>query len=307
MVRRTGGLWRWAGLMLWVGGWAFGAGACTQARALPTATATRPLPTAQVVRSTPTASPTPTETPSPTTPCLDAQVQGPPEAEYEVLVGATQTHTWQIVNTGACPWEPPLATVALPDSPWPGGALDVTAPVAPGETLPVTVDVTAPAEPGDVVGRWTLRTASGDLIPVTLSLRLHVIPPTPTPTATPGPPVFVQRQVDVKPGDSINFDDETVEVSYGYNGPDDQGLGHVGDHVFFVPIYYWPPDFADCYHAPYGSRNALLNPHWMVGQAFCYTTNQKRVGALHIDSYYIDDKGTPHLVLTYITWAAERK
>ena len=309
MVTYFRNLWRWVGLMLWVGGWAFGAGACTQARALPAATATPLPPTATLMPSStpsPTISPSPTLTPSPTTPCLDARVQGPAEIEDQVLVGTTHTYTWQVVNTGACSWEPPFTLVALADSEWPDFALDRTSTVAPGETLPVTLDVTAPAEPGEVVGRWTLRTAAEDLIPVTLSLRLRVIPPTPTPTATPGPPVFVQRQVDVTPGKVINFDDGYADVAYNYNGPEDQGLGHTGV-VFFVPIYFWPPDFADCYHAPYTSKNAILNPQYQVGQAFCYITNEKRVGALRIDGYYVDPTGTPHLVLTYITWAAERK
>ena len=117
----------------------------------------------------------------------------------------------------------------------------------------------------------------------------------------------MQRQVDVKPGDNVNFDDGGPEVTYIFNGEGDQSLLHVGDHVYFVPIYYWPPDFADCYRASYATKNALLNPHYQVGTGFCFTTNEGRVGALRIDAYYVDARDVPHLVLTYITWAAKRK
>ncbi len=277
---------------------------CTAARPAPTPT---PLPTARLVRLTATPTFTPSPSPSPTTPCFAVEIDGPAEVQAQALVGETVTAQWRLVNVGACPWPGPLALAMQPDSAFPGRLATGPEEIAPGEAIDIAVSITAPETPGEYVGRWALRTAQGELLPVDLRLRLQAVPPTPTPTATPGPPLFVYRQVDVTPGDSINFDDGGAEVAYGYNGPNDQGLGHVGDHVFFKPIYYWPPDFADCYNASYGLKNALLNPQNQVGMAFCYTTNEKRVGALRIDGYYIDNRGTPHLVVTYMTWAAIRK
>ncbi|NPA31080.1 MAG: hypothetical protein GXO37_03670 [Chloroflexi bacterium] len=282
--------------------------ACSAAPAAATPTA---LPTAAVEQrtATPSVTPTATSTPtaSPTVPCWAAQVAEPAEIVAQAPVGAAVEVAWQVTNTGACPWEPPLTLVALEGSDLDAPPWESTQTVPPGETLEVRVALQAPATPGAYTALWALRPAHAEPVPQTLTLRLEALPPTPTPTPTPGPPVFVQRQVDVTPGDNINFDDGGAEIAYGYNGPDDQGLGHVGDHVFFMPIYYWPPDFADCYHAAYTTKNAILNPQYQVGQAFCYTTNERRVGALHIDGYYVDARGTPHLVLTYITWAAERK
>ncbi len=290
----------------WLVALAWALAACGGTAPAPTATPTA-LPTAVVVRRTPTASPTVTVTPSPTTPCWAAQVEGDATVTAQVPAGGTVEVAWQVTNTGACPWEPPLTLTAAEGSDLDAPRWQADAAVAPGETLEVRVALLAPATPGVYTAHWALRPAQAEPFPPTLSLRLEVLPPTPTPTVTPGPPVFVQRQVDVTPGRGINFDDGSVEVNYGYNGADDQGLGHVGSHVFFVPIYYWPPDFADCYHAAYTSKNAILNPQYQIGQAFCYTTNEGRVGALRIDGYYVDERGTPHLILTYITWAAIRK
>ncbi len=276
--------------------------AASAARMTPT-----PLPTAVVERYTATPSPTLAPTPSPTVPCWAARALDKAEVQMQAPAGEAVEVVWAVANVGACPWDAPLTLVAAPDSALAPPTWEATAPVAPGEVLEVRVILQAPADAGAYVARWALRPAHAEPIPLVLTLHLQVLPPTPTPTVTPGPPVFVQRQVDVTPGDSINFDDGSAEIAYGYNGPNDQGLGHVGDHVFFVPIYYWPPDFADCYHAAYTRKNAILNPQYQVGQAFCYTTNEKRVGALRIDGYYVDAQGTPHLILTYVTWAAIRK
>ena len=305
MVRRARRWWRALGLSGLLVGWVLGAGACSRA-AQPTPSPS-PLPTAQVVRHTATPTATPTRTPTPTTPCLDAQVETAAEVGDRVPAGQTQTYTWQVRNTGACPWPAPLFLAAQTGSDFAGQPIEVADAVAPGESVTVAVTVRAPAAAGAYEGRWQVRLPTGEVVPARLTLRLEVLPPTPTPTVTPGPPVLVQRQVDVKPGDNVNFDDGGPEVTYIFNGEGDQSLLHVGDHVYFVPIYYWPPDFADCYRASYATKNALLNPHYQVGTGFCFTTNEGRVGALRIDAYYVDARDVPHLVLTYLTWAAKRK
>ncbi len=278
--------------------------ACQAARPSATPTAL-PLPTAQVQRHTATPSLTPSPEPSPTTPCLAAQALRPTEARVRGPLQSEQVVTWQIQNTGACPWEPPLTLAPQGQNPFAGQATLEPASVPPGGTLTVRLHIRLPATPGTYAGNWRVRTGQGQEVPLTLRLHGEAIPPTPTPTATPGPPLFVQRQVDLTSGKSVNFDNGTVDAAFNFNGPQDYGLGHEGDFVFFYRIYYWPPDFADCYHAPYTSKNALLNP--VPGETYCFTTNEGRVGALRVEGLYYDDQGKAHLVLTYLTWAAKRR
>jgi len=124
------------------------------------------------------------------------------------------------------------------------------------------------------------------------------------PTYAYAPPIFKQGQVDLTAGTNFNFDDGQMDVEV-TPGP---GVMHVGVRVFFYgPLYFWPPNIADCYNAPYDSkRNAVADAGRWVGLSFCYTTNEGRVGALHIERVYTGADGRPHLVFTYLTWAAKR-
>ncbi len=290
----------WALLLLGLGLLA----ACTWGRATPPPTATLP-PTVTLPPDTPTPTmtPLPSPTPSPTPPCWLADVTAGQGQHYAVVAGSVLTLTWQVQNVGSCTWTAPLELIPLADADLPGGTVNTPDQIAPGATVALKLTLTVPDEGGDYHGRWQLVTGNGEAVPGTLQAEVRVMVPTATPTATPGAPVFIQRQVDLSPGNGLNFDDGLVDVTY--NG----GLGHKGDFVYFYgPLYFWPPDIADCYNAPYNpQRNAISDPSRYVGLSFCYTTNEGRVGALHIDAVYTDDAGRPHLVLTYITWAAKRK
>ncbi|HEY57944.1 MAG TPA: hypothetical protein G4O04_05345 [Anaerolineae bacterium] len=262
----------------------------------PTPTPTTPVPTA-LPSPTPTLTPSPM-IPSPTTPCLAARLVGEPPT-YQVVAGGEQTVRWQVENMGACFWSPPLTLQPLGGNPFAPGEVALDGPVTPGKRITLEISLTAPEEPGDYTARWQVDTASGESLPLTLTARLQVL----TPTATPGLPVFRQGQVTLGPGNSINFDHGSVEAQFSVTG-----FGHVGGKVYFYgPLYFWPPDFADCYHAPYTNKNAITDIQAVLGRSFCYTTNEGRVGAFHLDAYYIGDDGQPRLVLTFITWAAKRK
>jgi len=130
--------------------------------------------------------------------------------------------------------------------------------------------------------------------------------PSPTATATPGTPIFRQGKIDFVFDKTINLDNGSKDIAYHRSDSQVDELRHVGLHVaFYGPLYFWPPDIADCYNAPYDpANNALLNLSRYVGLSFCYYTNEGRVGALHIDADYIDGTGQRHLVITFITWAA---
>ncbi len=125
---------------------------------------------------------------------------------------------------------------------------------------------------------------------------------TPSPTVTPGTPIFRQGQVDLALDETFNFDDGGPDVVF--HG--EVELMHIGNKVYFYgPLYFWPPDIADCYNAPYDPKqNAITYADRYVGLSFCYTTNEGRVGALHIESVYTGADGREHVVFTYLTWAA---
>ncbi len=289
-------IWPGLALLAWL------AAACTLQPAPPTAT---PTPTASATPVPPTA--TPTLTPSPTTPCFAARADAP-QAQGTAVAGQAWQHTWRLENIGACPWPAALQLTALEGSAFPAPKIAPRGETAPGSTLTLPLNLTAPPQAGTYTGRWALQTPKGETI-TTLSVHLKVIPPSPTPTATPGPPVFREGKIDFVPGTYVNLDNGSNDLVFFASGGQNDELRHVGYHVaFYGPLYFWPPDVADCYHAPYDPKNnALLNLSRYVGLSFCYYTNEKRVGALHVNADYTDGAGQRHLVITYITWAAMLK
>ena len=129
---------------------------------------------------------------------------------------------------------------------------------------------------------------------------------TATPTATPGPPVFRQNTIDLSIGHTANFDDGSADIVYRPTSAGYQ-IMHNGLEVNFHRFYFWPPGFADCYHAHYEHQdNAILfsNPYQPVGRTYCFITDQRRLGIMHFDGAYVDGGGNPHLIITYITWNA---
>ena len=298
--------WTTGFLALWLG---LFAAACTQARSANPGPAALPQPQVWAQAFTPTPPPTPSPTWTPTAACLAGRVLEGNDAVYTLAPKGPQNHVWVVENRGACPWEGKLILAIAPGSTLARTRqVPLPTPVPPGGQVRITLQFTAPREFGEYQGRWGLMTGDGQVIPLVngpMTLRVTVPTPTPIPSPTPfrGALLFAYRTVDLTPGQLVNFDDGQVEVEYGYNGPNDQGLGHVGDHVFFVRTYEWPPMFDTCYYAPYdGVTNAILNPQNKIGWVYCFTTNEKRVGALVIQRFYVQ-RGTPHLVITYLTWA----
>jgi len=262
---------------------------------------------------TPTASATPAPTATPRRPCLAAQVLEGNGVQYTLSPVTAQTHRWTVQNTGTCTWEGTLILAVAPGSGFPiTRFLRLGSPVAPNQTLKVEVAFRAPRETGVYQGRWGLMTKDGRVIPLANGpLQFTVVVPTPTPIPSPTPfrgaLLFTYRTVTLTPHQQLNFDEGTPEVEYTYNGENDQQLLHVGDHVFFLRTYEWPPLFDTCYYAHYdGKTNAIHNPHQKLGWVFCFTTNEKRVGALVIQNYF-KQGGKPRLVITLLTWAPKNR
>ncbi|MBN2149125.1 MAG: PD40 domain-containing protein [Anaerolineales bacterium] len=141
----------------------------------PTGTAT-PEPTATLV-------PTPTATPLPLT-CEGDQVKF--QADITVPDGTTFqageafTKTWGVINAGLCTWDERY-TLRFIEGEQMGGTpvTNLSAPVAPNETLSLTVSLNAPLLPGAYTGRWGLFDPSeamlGGTIPLTLTVIINVV------------------------------------------------------------------------------------------------------------------------------------
>ncbi len=262
----------------------------------------QPSPTAS-----PTATPTETPSPTPTPPCWQARIVEGTVRLAPVPPGSRQEARWVLENTGSCPWPLPLQGTPEADSPasgWEVASGPETGTVDPGQQIEVQLFFDAPSQPGEYRLTWRWTTSEGDAVLAKVTFSVTVLPPSPTPTWA--PLVFVERQVTLRPGQTLNFDDGAPEIEYTFNGPNDQGLGHASPNTYFYQIYLWPPDFAQCYNAPYDrlAFNAILNPHWKIGTAYCYITNERRIGAFRIDSAY-EYNGEWYVVLTYITWAVK--
>ncbi len=182
------------------------------------------------------------------------------------------------------------AVLAPPPTPTPTATATATATATPTITPSPTATFTPTATPTPTYTPTATPTPTA----------------TATPTATPGPPVLRQGTIDISTGHTANFDYGAPDIIYlptsvGYQ------IMHNTEKVNFHQFYFWPPDFADCYHASYPHQNnAILfaNPYQPVGRTYCYITDQRRLGIMHIDGAYVDGSGTPHLIITYITWNA---
>lgn len=81
--------------------------------------------------------------------------------------GAAISKTWRLKNVGTCTWTTDYAVVFVSGAQMGAPAVvNLTAPVAPGEMVDITVNMTAPTTPGTYTGYWKLRNASGVLFGV---------------------------------------------------------------------------------------------------------------------------------------------
>ncbi len=288
--------WLRLGWLLFAGAWAALLAGCG-AEEPP---APLPPPGLQRITMTPTA----TATATPTPPCWLGQAQPHPPGT-PVPAGQPVTLSWTLANQGHCPWPEDLRLQGLVAA-TPIFEASLGQALDPGATLTWQTTAHAPQTPGTAQVALQAIPPEGPAIPWTndpsLALQVYQPPtPTPTPTVTPGPPVYKQGIITVEPGDLINFDDEGPDFLY---DGDEILHYHPLNHIV-VFGYLWPLDMADCYHYPYGSRNAVQNPEQHVGATFCYTTDQARVGMFRLEEAVPTENGW-RLVIRFITWAAQR-
>jgi hypothetical protein len=79
--------------------------------------------------------------------------------------GEEFTKTWQLRNDGTCTWNSNYAIVFERGDAMggPASAQLTSAPIAPGETVDVSLDLTAPESPGTYQGYWKLRNPAGQV------------------------------------------------------------------------------------------------------------------------------------------------
>jgi hypothetical protein len=90
-----------------------------------------------------------------------SDVTVPDGSDY--AAGATFTKTWQVRNSATCTWSTSYSVVFVSGNQM--GATSpqaLTASVAPGSTLDISVNMTAPSTNGSYTGYWALRNASGE-------------------------------------------------------------------------------------------------------------------------------------------------
>ena len=76
--------------------------------------------------------------------------------------GQAFTKTWRLRNSGSCPWTTGYALVFVDgDAMNAPAAVGLSAEVAPGTTVDLSIDMQAPAQPGEYTGFWRLRNADG--------------------------------------------------------------------------------------------------------------------------------------------------
>lgn len=102
-----------------------------------------------------------------------------------VKAGSTFTKTWTVQNTGKTTWTTDYQLIYLDGVMGTNNlqAVKLTAPVAPGASVDISVDFTAPQVDGSYISYWKMYSASGYLFGDALNVKFVVgIPPTETPS-----------------------------------------------------------------------------------------------------------------------------
>jgi hypothetical protein len=169
----------------------FANGLTVTAAAVPTgttaATDTPEPPTGTAVEAAGTAS---TSSVSPTPSCYRLKfVKDLTIPDYTVMTAAQVfTKSWQVQNTGTCPWQPGFQVVLVGGVAMGGSPFKLAATANPGSLLEVSIKMAAPTnQTGLVQGTWRMVDASGNQFGNVMTVNI-VIPggaETPVLTATP--------------------------------------------------------------------------------------------------------------------------
>jgi dipeptidyl aminopeptidase/acylaminoacyl peptidase len=103
-----------------------------------------------------------------------APIDRPAPDALPLAPNAIYTATWRLLNTGDCTWGDGYVLTPIDAAALGNPSAAVTAPVAPGETLTVTLTLTAPIAPGYHQGVWRLTDPSAAAFGPWLPLEIDV-------------------------------------------------------------------------------------------------------------------------------------
>jgi hypothetical protein len=289
----------------------------------PTQTPAPVTPSDTPAAGTPSSTPAPTFTPSSTQNTCDVVGPGNPidvtiPDDTEIVVGATFTKVWRLVNQGTCTWTNQYAVV------WDSGdqlgvenVVFLDGSVPPGASVDISVEMKAPTTPGSYQSNWKLRNASGVLFGLSGTgpfwVRIEAVNPTPTPTvtptrtptATPTPSIQVSGTRELVVGNTLNLDNLFVndgdgnDISYVTDINDSHLINPLGGAS--ITVYgASQPGLANCQNAGLGQTGVSVEAQ-AIGTYLCFQTDQGRYGWLQISAL---DPDTGALTLNIVTWQA---
>jgi len=136
----------------------FSAGLTQTAIAMPTATSTNtPVPTATTAPTTAGVTSVPTSSCYGLTAVKDVTIPD----NTSMTSGQTFTKTWRVRNSGTCAWDVGFSLVFAGGEAMGGTSFVLTAPVAAGAEVELSIPMSAPAKTGTLRGDWRMATAGG--------------------------------------------------------------------------------------------------------------------------------------------------
>lgn len=286
----------------------------------PFPTATETQPPAATAEATQTATSTPTATrgascdqASPGNP-IDVTIQD----DTEMNPGESFSKTWRLRNSGTCSWTSEYSVVWFSGERMNAAAsVSLDGPVAPGETVDVTVDMTAPSTSGTFQSNWKLRNASGvlfgigsgDGLPFYVRIVVRNAPtstatgqPSVTPTATPGAQaagsatMLLDDQIDLD-SNQVNGGD-VFDLSYEFVSADDKHY-LIPENGASLAVYGgFKPGLSECQKAILGTLGVNVDD-LAIGTYICTQTNAERYGYVRLIGF---DTNTFRIDLEVYTW-----
>ncbi len=272
---------------------------------------------------------------TPVLPCDQAAAGAPIDVsipdDTALRPGENFIKIWKLQNAGSCLWTTEYDAVffygdqmGAPDS------VPLSASVAPGKTIEISVEMTAPVTPGTYQGNWKLRNTAGEFFGIgpagdspfwvrivvvrqaTATPTATFIPtstatpsptPTETPTQTPTPPVQMTATLELVPNDVVDLDDGKLNPNYDTDvayqtGESDLHWLLLQNSAQFGVYGSLEPGLLDCQAANMSSA-PLAVESLPAGIYLCFHSNDNRYGRVQLVQF---DATSFALTLSILTW-----
>jgi hypothetical protein len=229
--------------------------------------------------------------------------------DTEIPAGQAFTKVWRVVNTGTCNWTAEYTAIFVSGEQMQAPAeVNISEPVAPGQSVDIDVTMIAPSETGTYQGNWKLRNANGEEFGIGPSgneefwVRIVVVPgEAPTETPVPTPQALVSGSVTLNAAQSVDLDTlqlDTAGSDLTYQQADG---GHQLSPLASVSLGVFgagQPTFELCQSTATGAVSINLEAT-ETGTYFCYITNQGLIGWVRLDTL---DTENNYVNITILTW-----